>query len=505
MTNINTQPILPETYKQQMKQMLGEETEAFLQSFYKERTYGLRIHPLKWELHKTKLEPMMSTFSLQSVPWCDEGYYYDSTTRPGKHPYHAAGLYYIQEPSAMSAVQLLDPQPGEIVLDLAAAPGGKTTHIAGRLQGKGLLIANEIHRERAKILASNVERMGCTNAIVTNSDPDTLAERFPMFFDRIMLDAPCSGEGMFRKDPDAIQEWSPDHVTLCATRQWDIIQAAVKMLKPGGTIAYSTCTFNYAENEQTIERWLDRYPDFTLVKQERIWPHKQRGEGHYVAVLHRASHLEDTAESTISSVSVAMTSYASSDTSTRFEKGNKGKQKKAAGRKHNPSSNADGVYEQFVQWTREYMPSWQTPLSGKPILFGEELYWLPAPSDFSAEQSNWLEGKLNGLRVPRPGLHLAHVLKQRIEPAHALALSLLDPTSASSSIQLSTAADVAAIQKYLNGEALLLDQDIQVNSSEVTKGWTLVAIDGLPIGWGKLANDMIKNHYPKGLRAVYLL
>ncbi|TVX92603.1 RsmB/NOP family class I SAM-dependent RNA methyltransferase [Paenibacillus agilis] len=505
MSNINTQPTLPETYKQQMERMLGEETEAFLQSFYEERTYGLRIHPLKWEQHKMILEPIMSTFSLQPVPWCDEGYYYDPNTRPGKHPYHAAGLYYIQEPSAMSAVQLLDPQPGEIVLDLAAAPGGKTTHIAGRLQGKGLLIANEIHRERAKILASNVERMGCTNAIVTNSDPDTLAERFPMFFDRIMLDAPCSGEGMFRKDTDAIQEWSPEHVTLCATRQWDIIQAAVSMLKPGGTIAYSTCTFNYAENEQTIERWLDHYPDFTLVQQERIWPHKQRGEGHYVAVLRRAGHLEDTTECSTSSASVSMTSYSSSATSS-LEKGNKGKHKKSAGRKNHPSSsNADAVYEQFVQWAREYMPNWQTPMSGKPILFGEELYWLPAPADFSSDQSYWLEGKLNGLRVPRPGLHLAHVLKQRIEPAHALALSLPGPASASSSIQLSSASDAAAILKYLKGEALLLDQDVQTDSNEVVKGWTLVTIDGLPISWGKSANGMIKNHYPKGLRANYLL
>ncbi|WP_244863253.1 RsmB/NOP family class I SAM-dependent RNA methyltransferase, partial [Paenibacillus cisolokensis] len=189
----------------------------------------------------------------------------------------------------MSAAELLDARPGEMILDLAAAPGGKTTQIAGRMQGQGLLVANEIHPARAKILSENIERMGIRNAVVVSASPDRLAARFPAFFDRIMLDAPCSGEGMFRKDPDAVREWSESQVAFCAERQSGILDDAAVMLRPGGTLVYSTCTFNRAENEDTIEAFLTRHPSFTLERTERIWPHRARGEGHFVAVLRRAA------------------------------------------------------------------------------------------------------------------------------------------------------------------------------------------------------------------------
>ncbi|WP_198136132.1 RsmB/NOP family class I SAM-dependent RNA methyltransferase, partial [Paenibacillus sp. oral taxon 786] len=287
-------PSLPATYLEAVTALLGPaETEAFLASYDAPRTYGLRLNTLKITPSSPAANQLAELFALRPVPWCGTGYYYEESTRPGKHPYHAAGLYYIQEPSAMSAVELLDPQPGQTVLDLAAAPGGKTTQIAAKMAGQGLLISNEIHPQRARILAENVERLGIRNAVVTQAAPPALSARFPLAFDRIMLDAPCSGEGMFRKDPDAISEWSPEAVELCAARQWDILQDAVAMLKPGGRLAYSTCTFNRHENEDTIARLLAEYPFLRLIAEKRIWPHREQGEGHYVALIER-DHDEKT-------------------------------------------------------------------------------------------------------------------------------------------------------------------------------------------------------------------
>lgn len=474
---------LPNSYEQQMNSMLLDEADAFLASYDAPRAYGLRVHPLKWELNPAAREYALKAFQLRPVPWCEEGRYYDADSRPGKHPYHAAGLYYIQEPSAMSAVALLDPKPYECVLDLAAAPGGKSTQIAGRLRGTGLLIANEIHRERARILSENVERMGYSNVIVTNADPDTLAARFPQAFDCIMLDAPCSGEGMFRKDPDAIAEWSPAHVELCAARQWDIIQAAVQMLRPGGRIAYSTCTFNQEENERIIERWLEQYPAFQLMRMERIWPHKQEGEGHFVAVL----KLTDSVHS------VTASSHHEQTASCVSKDSKKGKKRVGHRRQDSIQSRTitpKEAYSLFSSWAKEALSEWQ-PLTGEPILFGDELYWLPyAPSSSSLSVSPEL---LDGLKVPRPGLHLAHVRKQRIEPSHALALSLSDSHSAKHVLDLDSSSD--ELKAYLSGNTLQLPESLAD-----AKGWVLVTVDGLPLGWGKAAAGILKNHYPKGLR-----
>ena len=240
---------LPAAFTERMKQMLGREYDAFIASYDKERSQGLRVNGLKTdpaEFAKT------APFSLNPVAWAAEGFAYGAEDRPGRHPYHDAGVYYIQEPSAMIAASLLNPQPGEMILDLCAAPGGKSTQAAARLGGEGLLVSNEIHPARAKILSQNIERMGIRNAVVTNEDSGRLTKYFPAFFDGIIVDAPCSGEGMFRKDETAVTEWSPENVRRCAGRQQEILENAAMMLKPGGRLVYSTCTFAPEEDEQAI-------------------------------------------------------------------------------------------------------------------------------------------------------------------------------------------------------------------------------------------------------------
>lgn len=451
-----------------MKELLQEDITAFLQSYNADRIQGLRINTLKAAVDSARIRELETQFQLSPIPWCNTGYYYTEAHRPGKHPYHAAGLYYIQEPSAMSAVELLDPKPGEVVLDLAAAPGGKSSQIAAKLQGEGLLIANEIHPQRAKILAENIERMGVANAIVTNATPDELAARFPTFFDRIMLDAPCSGEGMFRKDPDAISEWSPDHVVMCAARQWDILEQAVLMLKPGGTLAYSTCTFNTQENEQTIARLLAAWPEFELLRTERIWPHLHRGEGHFVAVLRKVHGDGDDARA-----------LRAGEERGRDRRSSSG----AARGKGQPAQSAAAGMAAFLAWAREELPGF-TPGQGTALLFGEALYLLP-----HAGGSQVTDAQLRGLRVPRAGLHLGTIRKNRIEPAHALALAI---RSEDARLVFDYAPDAPEIVSYLRGETLTVPAH--------TKGWALVTVNSLPLGWGKASQGQLKNHYPKGLR-----
>ncbi|WP_379138957.1 RsmB/NOP family class I SAM-dependent RNA methyltransferase [Paenibacillus sp. sgz500958] len=454
---------LPAAYTKVMHEMLGQEADAFLNSYTAPRTQGLRFNTLKSSLEDgaDAAKRATSLFGLTPVPWCPEGYYYEEPLRPGKHPFHAAGLYYIQEPSAMSAAELLAPQPGEIVLDLAAAPGGKTTHIAALMQGQGLLVSNEIHPERAKILAENVERLGIPHALVTSATPGELAQRFPDTFDKIMLDAPCSGEGMFRKDPGAIAEWSPEHVLMCAARQWDILQDAYKMLKPGGTMAYSTCTFNHKENEDTITRFTDQYPDMQLLTSKRLWPHLEKGEGHFVALLRKDVQEEPVRVKT-----------------KRSSSGGKGKN---TSRTH---SAAQGAFQQFDAWAAAELPGF--PCRGIPLLFGESLYLLP-----EAFHDNMHTGLLDGLRVPRAGLHIAHLKKNRIEPAHALAMALHADQATRS---FSLTADGPEVHAWLRGESLPVPADLH--------GWTLVTVEGLPLGWGKASMGQLKNHLPKGLRIM---
>ena len=288
--------MLPEGFEARMRALLGSEYEDFLASFDRPLCTGLRRNPLK-----TGFTGDLSRFSLSPVPWCPTGFYYDAVSRPGLSPYHAAGLYYLQEPSAMAPAELLDPQPGERVLDLCAAPGGKSTQLAGKLRGKGLLVCNEINAKRAKILSGNIERLGISNALVLNEHPKRLEERFAGYFDKILVDAPCSGEGMFRKEEAAVTDWTEDTNAICANRQLEILTSAAAMLRPGGRLVYSTCTFSPVENEGVISDFLWKNPDFSVEKPDvpffspgrpdwvanpapglektfRLWPHKLLGE-----------------------------------------------------------------------------------------------------------------------------------------------------------------------------------------------------------------------------------
>lgn len=481
---------LPVAFKERMKTMLGEEYASFLSSYEKERTQGLRLNLLK-----TEPEHFLSAapFLLKPIPWAAEGFYYDAEDRPGRHPWHDAGVYYIQEPSAMSVVTFLDPQPGERVLDLCAAPGGKTTQIASRLKGEGFLLSNEIHPARARILSQNVERMGIRNAVVTNEASDRLAEYFPDFFDKIVVDAPCSGEGMFRKEEFAVSEWSLENVRRCAERQQEILANAAAMLRAGGRLVYSTCTFAPEENEQSILRFLMKHPDFELeqapeyeglsrgvpqwgrknekkeasvweggemVKEAlltgtvRIWPHRTDGEGHYIAVLRKNGEQENRKR--------RVPHYA-------LEK---------------------KVFADYILFCQETLvePEWWIKRK-EFTLFGDQLYLLPPEMP-----------AFDGLRVLRPGLHLGTVKKNRFEPSHALALAL-QPKE----VQLSKnqSAESAETYAYLKGETLEAEQLTFLDGNtekKPVKGWTLITVDGYSLGWAKLTGGRLKNHYPKGLR-----
>ena len=428
--------MLPELFLERMRAQLGEEYGAFLESLQRPRAVALRFNPLKGEA------PALP-FVGASVPWEPMGYYYDPEQRPGLHVYHEAGVYYLQEASAMAPVSLLDPQPGELVCDLCAAPGGKSTQIAGRLRGQGLLLCNEINSKRAKILSRNIERLGIANAVVTNEAPAVLSRRLSEFFDRVLVDAPCSGEGMFRKEEAAVTDWSPEAVEMCARRQEEILDCAAKLLRPGGRLVYSTCTFSPQENEETVLQFLQRHPEFTpeLVEapwfQEsgpamyRLWPHKLLGEGHFAAVLRKM--------------------------------GQKEPEEVPPSKERLPKQ-----WEAFAKALGICLPE------GKAVQFGETLCWAPPSMP-----------DIRGLRVLRPGLELGSVKKDRFEPAHALALWLKECCC-----QLALEPESPEMAAYLHGEVLPCKE----------KGWCLVKAGSYSIGWGKGDGAQLKNHYPKGLR-----
>lgn len=431
--------MLPQDFLERMEKMLGQEYPAFLAGYEKEPKHSLRMNPLKGT---DKTAYAWCPFLTGQVEWEPNGYYYENDAQPGKHPYHEAGLYYIQEASAMAPVRLLKAEPGEKILDLCAAPGGKTTQIAADMQGQGLLVCNEIHPARAKILSENVERMGIANALVLNETPSRLAERFEEYFDRILVDAPCSGEGMFRKNEAACQEWSLDNVTLCAARQDEILDMAAGMLRPGGRLVYSTCTFSEEENEGSIHRFVERHPEFLISETIRLWPHKVNGEGHFAAVLVKEGQTAPGYE--------GFCLYGEQ----------KGKKEKEC--------------TEYLAFRQEFI---KRELPGELLMFGDQLYLMP-------------EGmpSIQKLKVLRAGLHLGTVKKNRFEPSHALAL-FLHRTEVKNCVNLDSSGP--EIKAYLNGQTLPLEGE---------KGWYLVTVDDISIGWGKLAGGILKNHYPKGLR-----
>ncbi|MBE5825457.1 MAG: RNA methyltransferase [Butyrivibrio sp.] len=566
--------MFPDKFEQRMKDLLGEkEYDEFLTAFDKEeeRVHALRINGLKVPDEKQAQvvanaigtsDNAKEISSEDRVCWESKGFYYTEAASPGKHPYHEAGLYYIQEPSAMAPVHFLDPKPGDRVLDLCAAPGGKSTQIASRMEGRGLLVTNEINTGRAKILSLNIERMGIGNALVLNEDSAHLSQVFEGYFDKILVDAPCSGEGMFRKNDNAAEEWSLENVKLCAARQEEILDNAAKMLLPGGRLVYSTCTFAPEENEINVAKFLIRHPDFMVEKVKlfggmeegraefvrrnmlaaealeagsgagvsgedigsasvdnetvgsasidnettgstsssgdaiesfgsecirnadeisngedrteggsegqseeeilsqvgesvRLWPHKVRGEGHFLCVFHRDGETDKDAQKT----------YI------------------PGGR--NPAAKSD-VIKVFKEFEKETLKGLE--LKGEYLSFGDQLYLIP--SDMPG---------IRGLKVMRPGLHLGTVKKDRFEPSHALALFLKKDDAA---LTVDFASDSLEIRQFLNGQSIRASREEHPKLSK-SKGWCLVTCDSFSIGWAKLAGGMLKNHYPKGLRINY--
>ncbi len=457
---------LPIEFEKKMKAFLGNEWDDFLYSYDNNRFQALRFNTLKVQSPEERMR-ILKTLKISSdkkVSWANEAYYFDENVRPGKHPYHEMGLYYIQEPSAMSAAALLAPKPGMRVLDLCAAPGGKSTQLATYLGDSGLLVSNEINTQRSRILSQNIERMGIKNAIVTNEDSFVLASHFPGFFNAIQVDAPCSGEGMFRKLPEAIEQWSMENVAICAERQKEILDNAAVMLKPGGTIVYSTCTFSKEENEDVIEYFLERHPDFTLEEMERFWPHKVDGEGHFVAKLVRRGCVDTDLKA---------------DRKTKKNKNSKNRKNetKSALTKENMK-----LLSEFLDETiSENMAAWIK--NSRLVMFGEQLYRLPD-----------MEVDIKGLKVQRAGLHIGEFKKQRFEPWHSLALAL-KLNDAKNLVKLTC--DNPQTIGFFNGQSVMLSDE---QAAECKKGWALVCVDGYPAGWGKVNGAQVKNHYPKGLR-----
>lgn len=457
---------LPIEFEKKMKAFLGDEWDDFLYSYDNNRFQALRFNTLKVQSPEERMR-ILKTLKISSdkkVSWANEAYYFDENVRPGKHPYHEMGLYYIQEPSAMSAAALLAPKPGMRVLDLCAAPGGKSTQLATYLGDSGLLVSNEINTQRSRILSQNIERMGIKNAIVTNEDSFVLASHFPGFFNAIQVDAPCSGEGMFRKLPEAIEQWSMENVAICAARQKEILDNAAVMLKPGGVIVYSTCTFSKEENEDVIEYFLERHPDFTLEEMERFWPHKVDGEGHFVAKLVRRGCVDTDLKA---------------DRKTQKNKNSKNRKNetKPALTKENMK-----LLSEFLDETiSEDMAAWIK--NSRLVMFGEQLYRLPD-----------MEVDIKGLKVQRAGLHIGEFKKQRFEPSHSLALAL-KLSEAKNVVKLTC--DNPQTIGFFNGQSVMLSDE---QTAECKKGWALVCVDGYPAGWGKVNGAQVKNHYPKGLR-----
>ena len=453
---------LPIEFEKKMKAFLGDEWDDFLYSYDNNRFQALRFNTLKVQSPEERMR-ILKTLKISSdkkVSWANEAYYFDENVRPGKHPYHEMGLYYIQEPSAMSAAALLAPKPGMRVLDLCAAPGGKSTQLATYLGDSGLLVSNEINTQRSRILSQNIERMGIKNAIVTNEDSFVLASHFPGFFNAIQVDAPCSGEGMFRKLPEAIEQWSMENVAICAERQKEILDNAAVMLKPGGTIVYSTCTFSKEENEDVIEYFLERHPDFTLEEMERFWPHKVDGEGHFVAKLVRRGCVDTDLKA---------------DRKTKKNKNSKNRKNetKPALTKENMK-----LLSEFLDETiSEDVAAWIK--NSRLVMFGEQLYRLPD-----------MEVDIKGLKVQRAG----EFKKQRFEPSHSLALAL-KLNDAKNLVKLTC--DNPQTIGFFNGQSVMLSDE---QAAECKKGWALVCVDGYPAGWGKVNGAQVKNHYPKGLR-----
>lgn len=453
-------PPLPAAYVDRMTALLGDEAAAFFASYDRPARPGLRVNTAKISPEAFRKR---SPWPLEPVPWCPTGFYLPGDAPAGKHPWHAAGLYYLQEPSAMAPVEQMMFETTEWVIDTCASPGGKTTQIHNRLRETGVLVANEVVGSRVKALGENLERWGCTMAVITNLDISRIATLQGSEFGQVLVDAPCSGEGLFRRSPEARGEWSPAHVEGSARRQRALLDAAARLVHPGDTLVYSTCTFAPEENEQVVAAFLDSHPSWTLDRLEipratpgrsdwantahdlsgmaRLWPHRIEGDGHTIARLRRGLHDEaDAGEGLTGSPDFRITKAA------------------------------EDAFERFLD---EFAPRFA--YYGRPMQQQDRLFLLP--------EYGFLIGDLP---MVRPGLWLGTVAPGRFTPSHALALSLHPGDCA-----LVEDLDFEEAARYLSGEPLAKPGE---------PGWVLVTFDGFALGWGKRSGDVVKNHYPKGLR-----
>ena len=430
----------PSDFIEKYKDLLGAEAEEFFTSFDQEAVSAYRINPLKKQ-QKDYPDPIPGT------PW---GHYGKIS---GKSSDHATGLVYSQEPAAQMVAQVAAPSKGSRVLDLAAAPGGKSTHLLSYLDNTGLLVSNEINFKRSKVLVENIERFGAKNVVVTNTSADKLAKVFKNYFDMIVFDGPCSGEGMFRKDPDAIQYWHKDYPSELAQLQKDILADGLKMLAPGGQLVYSTCTWSPEENEGVVAWILENYPDLELVEipkwngmrggidfpeTARMYPHHFKGEGQFVAKFQDKRVAEQA----------------------RIKEG-----------KSNLNKEQKQLWEDFA---KKHL---KTDLDGLLQVFGDNLYLLPKGLP-----------DLSKVKIARNGLHLGVFKKKRFEPSFALGIALTSDEVVSS-VELTQ----DQFAQYVSGNVVTLDQ-AQPN------GWYQLLVDGNGFGFAKIVGNTVKNYYPKGLR-----
>ncbi len=459
----------PEPFLMRMRELLGDaEFAEFYDALQRPPVSAIRVNTLKISVERFK---EISPFPLEPVPWCPEGFYIPNDVEPGKHPYHAAGLYYVQEPTAMAVGVVANPQPWEWVADLAAAPGGKATHLLALMEDKGFLLANDIDRRRLTVLAQNLERWGARVWVASNERIEHLHPNFPEVFDTVVVDAPCTGEGMFRRNRDVVDHWSPRAVRGNALRQEHLLDAAAPLVKPGGFLVYATCTFNPEENEAVVARFLRKHPEFTLEPVEdmpgaspgrpdwvdpelakgiplehalRYWPHKVKGEGHFIALLVKEGYYRPRTPLTIPEP----------------------KRPKGMPRK---------VWNLYKQWCEETLT--EMPRVAGVMLVGEHLYACPINP-----------GRLQGLRILRPGLWLGTVKETYFIPDHALAM-WLKPEQVKHRLDLTV--DDPRVLAYLRGE------QIDDPGPEV---WVMITVEGYPLGWAKRVQGVLKNRYPKHLR-----
>ena len=487
---------LPEDFKLRMKDMLGNEFDLFLDCYDIPRRNTLRINTLKISAEKFKEQ---APFAVEPVFWLQNGFYYRYEDAPGRHPFYHAGLFYIQEASAQVPADVLPIAAGDRVLDMCAAPGGKSTQLLAKLSGTGFLVSNDISLQRARALLRNLELAGGGNFLVLNETPARIAEKSEGFFDKVLVDAPCSGEGMFRKNEAVLADWSKEKSDGLAVLQGEILDSAYRCLKAGGMLLYSTCTFAPAEDEGAVSAFLARHPDMHLCeitpfyegfsrgnpawgdgspelsKTVRLWPHKTEGEGHFLALM--AKEGTDAGEEAGAAGSEPMAGKTAGRQDSAGKTGRK---------KNNKAKRAENTVFAMTKEERGYFEE-----------FAASLSWQPEKEGLEARNGRLYrvkpEGNLaEGLHFLRNGLYMGEFKKGRFEPSEPLALSLKAEDCRN---RLELSLDDERLPAFLEGA------DIPLADMESLTGWVLVCADRFPIGFGKAAGHTLKNKIPAGWRA----